>query len=58
MLELIREHPGERIPFFVELTGCAERTIERAIARLKSEPAKIEFRGAPKTGGYYILEGS
>ena len=58
VLELIREHPGERIPFFVELTGCAERTIERAIARLKSEPAKIEFRGAPKTGGYYILEGS
>ena len=57
LLELIKEHPGERTPFFAEMTGRSEKSIEYEIAHLKSEPAKIEFRGAPKTGGYFIKEG-
>ena len=58
LLELIKEHSGERIPFFAGMTGRSEKSIEHEIAHLKFEPAKIEFRGAPKTGDYYILERS
>ena len=32
-----------------------KRTIERWIKQLKNED-KIEFRGAPKTGGYFLKE--
>jgi ATP-dependent DNA helicase RecG len=32
----------------------SQRTIERWIKQLKNEN-KIEFKGAPKTGGYYKI---
>ena len=33
--------------------NITQRTIERWIKQLKDKN-KIEFRGAPKTGGYYV----
>ena len=54
LLTLIRKNPGQRIPFFVELTGRTKKSIEHEIATLKSA-RQIEFRGAPKTGGYYLI---
>ncbi len=54
LLTLIRKNPGQRIPFFVELTGRTKKSIEHKIATLKSA-RQIEFRGAPKTGGYYLI---
>ena len=56
LLDLIRENPGKRIPFFVEFAGRTEKSIEHEIAALKAS-GEIEFRGAPKTGGYYLKGG-
>jgi len=56
LFNLIENIPGKRIPFFKEQMRIPAKTIERWLARLKSE-RKIEFRGAPKTGGYYAVEG-
>jgi len=54
LLEAIRNHPGNRIPFFVDLLGKGERTLMRYISYDLKD--RVEFRGAPKTGGYYIKE--
>lgn len=54
LLSLIGKNPGRRIPFFVELTGRTKKSIEHEIAMLKAT-GKIEFRGAPKIGGYYMI---
>jgi len=55
LFSLIENNPGKRIPFFEEQMRIPAKTIERWITRLKSE-RKIEFRGAPKTGGYNAVE--
>ncbi|WP_262492533.1 hypothetical protein [Niabella ginsenosidivorans] len=44
------------MPFFVEQIKVPKRTIERWLTILRNEN-KIEFRGAPKTGGYWKKEG-
>ncbi len=49
---LIKENRGKRAPFFTKKLGTSEKNIERWLKQLK-EAGKIEFRGAPKTGGYY-----
>jgi ATP-dependent DNA helicase RecG len=49
---LIIESRGKRTPFFSKKLGTSEKNIERWLKQLK-EAGKIEFRGAPKTGGYY-----
>ena len=54
LLSLIGKNPGQRIPFFVELTGRTKKSIEHEIAILKAT-GQIEFRGAPKIGGYYMI---
>jgi len=54
LLEAIRMNPGRKIPFFVDLLGKKERTLRRYLAH--ELHARVEFRGAPKTGGYYIKE--
>ncbi|MBP5640020.1 MAG: putative DNA binding domain-containing protein [Victivallales bacterium] len=51
---VICENPGIRTPRIVGIVGKSRATIERAIAELKSMQ-KIEFRGAPKNGGYYMI---
>ena len=51
LFEAIRSNPGLRAPALAKLLDAGVRTIERHLSALGS---KIEFRGAPKTGGYYI----
>ena len=54
LLCIIRQNPGLRVPDLVKLTGATRRTVERY---LRSRLAKlVEFRGAPKNGGYYFLK--
>ena len=55
LLEAIREHPGERRPFLMTKVRTSEATMKRSLARLIAAN-RIEFRGAPKTGGYYLKE--
>lgn len=51
LLRVIKTNPGCRVPELAHLTGVSRRTIER---HLKSRlAALVEFRGPPKTGGYY-----
>ncbi|MBF0197950.1 MAG: putative DNA binding domain-containing protein [Planctomycetes bacterium] len=56
LLMLISRFPGERIPFYSEKASTSSKNIERWMKHLKSQ-GKVLFRGAPKTGGYYV-EGS
>ena len=49
---LVLKQPGLNVVDLVQLCGKPQRTIERWLKQLKSEQ-KVEFRGAPKTGGYY-----
>ena len=55
LLKLIDELPGRRKPFYAEKLNTPEKTVERWIKQLR-EKNKIEFRGAPKTGGYFVSE--
>lgn len=50
---LIKENEGKRVPFFAKELKTSEKNIERWLRQLK-ETGIIEFRGAPKTGGYYL----
>lgn len=53
ILEYIRRHPGCRANAIAAAAGTTARTVERHIRQLR-EQGMLEFRGAPKTGGYYI----
>jgi len=53
LLEHIRAHPGQRATHMAAAFGVTTRTIERWIRQLKSE-GKIEFKGSPKRGGYWL----
>ena len=55
MFAAICERPGIRKPALITKLGKSHATVERAISELKGL-GKIEFRGAPKTGGYYPIE--
>jgi len=48
----VKENVGKRAPFFAQKLGTSGKNVERWLKQLKEED-KIEFRGAPKTGGYY-----
>ncbi|MBU1169562.1 MAG: putative DNA binding domain-containing protein [Proteobacteria bacterium] len=52
--ELISEYPGICSKEIVNRLNLSKRTLERNIKELKKD-GEIEFRGAPKTGGYYVL---
>ncbi len=52
LLSYLQAHPGKRASELVEPLGTSLRTIERWLKQLKDND-QIEFRGAPKTGGYY-----
>lgn len=54
ILEYIRQHPGCRVNVIAKAVGTTTRTVERHIRQLR-EQRKIEFRGVPKSGGYYNL---
>ncbi len=47
--------PGKRTPYYAKAMGIPEKTTERWLKQLREEN-KIEFRGAAKTGGYFIIE--
>lgn len=55
LFELIKEKPGQRNPFFQKELQVSEKTIQRGLKELKMKD-KIEFRGAPKNGGYWVKE--
>ena len=48
-------HPGQRSIEIVDALNTSLRTIERWLKQLKDE-GKIEFKGAPKTGGYHSTQ--
>ena len=49
----IHDYPGIKIPAIEQRTDIPKKTLERYMSLLKSWKI-IEFRGAKKTGGYYI----
>lgn len=51
VFDLTCTNPGIRRPRLRELTGRSDRTLARLILSLSK---RIEFRGAPKNGGYYV----
>ena len=52
LLAYVESHPGQRAGEIAVAFKLTQRTIERRLKQLK-EKGLIEFRGAPKTGGYY-----
>lgn len=58
LLNVIATCPGKRANELATLIGKSVQTVERYVRTLK-DSGKIEFRGAPKNGGYFaILQGS
>ncbi|PHO11972.1 hypothetical protein CPG38_10220 [Malaciobacter marinus] len=53
ILEFIKNNPNLRAKQISDAITVPLRTCERYIKQLKDED-KIEFKGAPKTGGYFI----
>ena len=53
VLDYIINHPGSRTNQIAESLGIPLRTLQRELSRLKVS-GKIEFRGAPKNGGYFV----
>jgi len=53
MLAQIQQTPGLRSPKLATQMNTSVKNIERWLQKLKDQQ-KIEFRGAPKTGGYYL----
>lgn len=54
VLSLVRRSPGLRVPALVKATGYPPATVKRAVLALR-HAGLVEFRGAPKTGGYWAL---
>ncbi len=52
VLDFIMKHPGIRASQISEALGIPLRTLQRELSRLKA-CGQIEFRGAPKNGGYW-----
>lgn len=52
---VIREHGGLRANTLASQTGLSIRSVERYLKLLK-DAGIIQFRGAPKSGGYFIAE--
>ena len=51
----IRLNPGVKVTEMTEPLDAPKRTLERWIKQLRDEK-KVVFRGAPKTGGYYVTD--
>jgi ATP-dependent DNA helicase RecG len=54
-LELLCTNPGLNAEQLEQEINTPKRTIERWLKQLKEQQA-IEFRGAPKNGGYYLKQ--
>ncbi len=55
LIELIKKMPGLNAPALAATLNKSLRTTQRYLKQLTSNH-KIEFRGAPKTGGYFIIK--
>lgn len=55
LLAIISKQPGLRTPVMADMLQTSPKNIERWLKQLK-DTQRIEYRGAPKTGGYYILK--
>lgn len=53
LYDYIKLHPGGRVVHLEKALKIPKRSMERWIKQLKDE-GKIEFRGSPKKGGYWI----
>lgn len=53
LLNYIKNNPGLRIPQLAEAMDKGRSTVERYLKQLR-EKNYIEFKGSPKTGGYFI----
>lgn len=53
LLSLIRMQPGKRAEYYAIRMGKTRRTVMRYLSRMTEA---VEFRGAPKTGGYYVKD--
>jgi ATP-dependent DNA helicase RecG len=51
-MEFVRKNPGFRTPQISKEIDVPIKTLERWLKQLRNE-GKIEFRGSPKTGGYW-----
>ena len=54
IFEYIAQHPGIKAPAIAEGVQKSLRTTQRYLKML-SDGGRIEFRGAPKNGGYYQI---
>lgn len=50
---IITQYPGLRTPLLAKKMQTSTKNVERWLKQLK-ETKEIEFRGAPKTGGYFL----
>ena len=56
LLALIIQKPGQRTPALAKTLNTSAKNIERWLKQLKDSQL-IEFKGAPKTGGYHAVAG-
>ncbi len=57
LLVIISKNPGKRSGELCGMCNMSNRTVERRLKELK-DLGLVEFRGAPKTGGYYVVNNS
>ena len=53
LIESVRKNPGQNADFHARQLGRTRRTVMRYLSKLSG---LVEFRGAPKTGGYYCKD--
>ena len=53
LIETIKNNAGVNAPALAEMLQKSLRTVQRSLKML-SDTGRVEFRGAPKNGGYYI----
>lgn len=54
LFAVVKANPGLRKAALADLSGLTVRTVKRYLESVLA--SRIEFRGAPKTGGYYCKE--
>lgn len=55
LLQILKTHPGWRVPDLSLALKKSRPTVERYLRLLRTR-GKIEFRGAPKNGGYFAKQ--
>ena len=55
MLTHIQNNPSQNTKQIKEALNIPQRSLERYLKKLR-DADMVEFRGAPKTGGYHVTE--